>query len=347
MMRAVPHGVLATGRRVVFAAMLALTSVASAADRHSVLEPAGPQAGHIHALWLLMLGVCSVVLVAVTIAVLLAVRRASRADAPTGGANKRAERMAHRAVAVAIGVSVVLLVGLFGATVVVDRALAQLPVTDAVHIRLTGHQWWWEAIYDDPQPANVFATANELHIPVGRPVLLTLEADDVIHSFWVPNLSGKKDMIPGRTATLALRADSPGVYRGQCAEFCGYEHAKMVLLVVAEAPASYAAWVERERGTAKPPADDAARKGQQLFMTSTCAMCHAVAGTDANGQHAPDLTHVASRRTLGAGAIRNEPSALAAWIADPQSIKPGVKMPPHAFKPEDMQALIAYVQTLQ
>jgi cytochrome c oxidase subunit 2 len=178
-------------------------------------------------------------------------------------------------------------------------------------------------------------------------VLLTLQADDVIHSFWVPNLGGKKDMIPGRTATLALRADEPGVYRGQCAEFCGYQHAKMVLLVIAEPPSRYAAWLERERGTAQPPADEAARRGQQLFMASTCAMCHAVAGTDANGQHAPDLTHVASRQTLGAGALRNEPSALAAWITDPQQIKPGVKMPPHAFKPEDMQALIAYVQTLQ
>jgi cytochrome c oxidase subunit 2 len=347
MNRAVARAVLKAAARMTAVGLLAFTSVVCAADRHSVLEPAGPQAGHIHALWLLMLAVCSIVLFAVTIAVLLALRRATRPDAPADASTERGRLLAHRAIAVATGVSVVLLVGLFGATVAVDRALAELPLTDAVHIRLTGHQWWWEAIYDDPQPANVFATANELHIPVGRPVLLTLEADDVIHSFWVPNLGGKKDMIPGRTATLALRADAPGVYRGQCAEFCGYQHAKMVLLVIAEAPASYAAWIDRERRPAEPPADDAARKGQQLFMASTCALCHAVAGTDANGQHAPDLTHVASRLTIGSGALRNDASTLAAWITDPQHIKPGVKMPPHRFNPEDMQAVVAYLRTLR
>jgi cytochrome c oxidase subunit II len=317
---------------------------------HDVLQAAGPQAGHIHALWLLLLAVCTLVLVAVTLAVLLAVRRAPRADAGTPGdaaALARHEPGAERAVGIAIGLSVTLLLVLFFATVIVDRALAQLPLADALHIRLTGHQFWWEATYDDPQASNVFSTANELHIPVGRPVVLSLESSDVIHSVWVPNLHGKKDLIPGRTATLALRADAPGVYRGQCAEFCGYQHAMMALLVVAESPEQYAQWQSRSRSPASPPADDTARRGQQVFLQSTCAMCHAIEGTIANGKQAPDLTHVASRQRIASGVLQNDASALAAWIADPQKIKPGAKMPAHALPPADMQALVAYLGSLK
>jgi cytochrome c oxidase subunit 2 len=250
-------------------------------------------------------------------------------------------------VGIAIGLSLAGLLLLFGATVATDRALAQLPLRDGVHIRLTGHQWWWEATYDDPQPSNVFTTANELHIPVGRAIALTLEADDVIHSFWVPSLHGKKDLIPGRTATFTFRADEPGTYRGQCAEFCGYQHANMALVVVAESPQQYEAWLARARAPAPPPNTDLEKRGQQVFMSSTCAMCHAIVGTQANAMHAPDLTHFASRQTLGAGALHNDPSALAAWIADPQRIKPGVRMPANALPSQDMQALVAYLQTLK
>jgi cytochrome c oxidase subunit 2 len=337
---------------VAIAGVLASLRCAIAADAplHDVLQPAGPQAGHIHALWLLLLGVCSVVFVAVIAALIVALRRAPRATATTPadtGALMRDERSTRRVVATAVGVSAVLLVALFGATVVVDRALAQLPLADALHITLTGHQWWWEATYDDPQPANVFSTANELHIPVGRPVILSLEASDVIHSIWVPNLHGKKDLIPGRTATLALRADAPGTYAGECAEFCGYQHAKMTLLIVAEPAAGYAQWVARARAPATPPADAAALRGQQVFLQASCALCHAIGGTPANGRQAPDLTHVASRQRLAAGALPNEPSALAAWIADPQHIKPGAKMPAHALAPADMQALLAYLGSLR
>lgn len=334
---------------------IALTSIvfpmtAIAAPLQDALQPAGPQAGHIHALWLLMLGVCALVFVAIVAALLVALRHAPRGDVTTAAdtqALTRDESTVRRSVGAAIAVSVALLLLLFGATVVTDRALAQLPLTDAVHIRLTGHQWWWEATYDDPEPANVFATANELHVPVGRPVVLSLEASDVIHSFWVPNLHGKKDLIPGRTATIAFRADAPGVYRGQCAEFCGYQHAKMALLVIAESPQQYEQWLARSRASALPPPDATAQRGQQVFLRSTCAMCHAVGGTPANGKHAPDLTHVASRQTLAAGALRNEPAALAAWIIDPQQIKPGANMPANALAPADLLALVAYLGTLQ
>jgi len=323
---------------------------AIASPMQDVLQPAGPQAGHIHALWLLMLGVCSIVLIAITVAMLLAVRRASRGDESTPGdaaALSRDEHRIHRAVGISVCLSIAGLLLLFGASVITDRALAQLPLNDGVHIRLVGHQWWWEATYDDPQAANIFSTANELHVPVGRPVVLTLDADDVIHSFWVPNLHGKKDLIPGRTATFAFRADTPGTYRGQCAEYCGYQHANMALLVIAEPSDRYEQWVTRSRASAPQPADETTKRGQQVFMQSTCAMCHAITGTNANAKRAPDLTRVASRETLAAGAIRNNPTALTAWIADPQAIKPGAHMPANALAPSDMEALVAYLETLK
>ena len=275
---------------------------------------------------------------------LRAVTRLLHGDA---GALSRDEHRIHRTVATAIGLSIAGLLLLFGATVVTDRALAQLPLNDGVHIRLVGHQWWWEATYDDPQAENVFSTANELHVPVGRPVVLTLEADDVIHSFWVPNLHGKKDLIPGRTATFAFRADAPGTYRGQCAEYCGYQHANMALLVIAEPSDRYEQWVTQSRASAPRASDDTTKRGQQVFMQSTCAMCHAITGTNANAKRAPDLTRVASRQTLAAGAIRNDPTALTAWIADPQAIKPGTHMPANALPPSDMEALVAYLETLK
>ena len=325
-------------------------AAAAAAGMHDALQPAGPQAGHVHALWLLMLGVCTLVYVAVVGALLIGMARARRGDerAPADVASlARDERGLRRSVGAAIGVSIALLAVLFGATVVTDRALARLPLADALHIKLTGHQWWWEATYDDPAVSNIFSTANELHIPVGRPVLLTLEASDVIHSVWFPDLAGKKDLIPGRTATLALRADQPGLYRGQCAEFCGYQHAKMVLYVIAEPAAQYEQWAAHSRASAPPPANDETRRGQQVFMQSTCAMCHAIGGTIANGQQAPDLTHIASRQTIAAGTLPNTPSALAAWIIDPQRVKPGANMPPNGLAPADLQALVAYLRTLQ
>jgi len=323
---------------------------AIASPMQDVLQPAGPQAGHIHALWLLMLGVCSIVLIAITVAMLLAVRRASRGDESTPGdaaALSRDEHRIHRAVGISVCLSIAGLLLLFGASVITDRALAQLPLNDGVHIRLVGHQWWWEATYDDPTPSNVFTTANELHIPVGRPVMMTLRASDVIHSLWIPNLAGKKDLIPGRTNTLALRADAPGVYRAQCAEFCGWQHANMALFVVAESPADFARWLDAQRKPAAEPTTDAMKHGRDVFEKGTCAMCHAIKGTSANAARAPDLTHVASRRSLGAGVIPNTAEHRAAWVGNAQAIKPGTNMPPQPLPAADFDALLAYLGSLQ
>jgi cytochrome c oxidase subunit 2 len=317
---------------------------------HSVLQPAGPQAAHIAELWWLMLAACAFVFVAVILALLWSLWRAPRADAATSpDVHPRAarEKRLGRWIAGAVGVSSTMLIGLLVASIATDRSLAQLPLVDAVNIKVTAHQWWWEATYDDAQPERIFVTANELHVPVGRPVLVTLNSDDVIHSFWVPSLHGKKDLIPGRTATIAFRADSPGEYLGECAEFCGWQHAFMAFSVIAEPPAQFAAWAARQRADAAEPADETARRGRDLFLSGSCMLCHAIQGTTAHARKAPDLTHVASRSRIAAGRLPNTPDQLAQWIADPHKSKPGVNMPAHALAEDDLRALVAYMGTLK
>jgi cytochrome c oxidase subunit 2 len=242
--------------------------------------------------------------------------------------------------------SVVLLVFLILASVGTDRALAQLPLQDAVHVEVTGHQWWWGVRYDDADPSRIFETANEIRVPVGRPVLLTLRSSDVIHSFWIPSLHGKKDLIPGRTATLALQADRAGTYGGQCAEFCGAQHALMGLVVIAMPPAEYETWAAHQRETAPEPADESAKRGKAVFMRGTCPMCHAIQGTEAGARTGPDLTHIAGRVALASGAFENNAANLAAWIRDPQKMKPGVRMPANPLAEEDLAALVAYLGSL-
>ena len=312
------------------------------------LNATGIQAAHVENLWWLMFWVCTAVFVLVIAALVAAVVRARRAEQrDESRVSPQGERGLTRWVAGALAVSAVLLGILFFASIFTDRALAQLPLEDALHIDVTGYQWWWEVKYDDPRPSNVFTTANEIHIPVGKAVLMTLRASDVIHSLWIPNLAGKKDLIPGRINMLALRADAPGVYRAQCAEFCGWQHANMALFVVAESPSDFQKWLDAQRTPAPEPADDAKKRGREVFEHGTCAMCHAISGTTANATRGPDLTHVASRRTLGAGIIPNTPEHRAAWVANAQAVKPGANMPPQPLPAADFNALLAYLGSLQ
>jgi len=252
-----------------------------------------------------------------------------------------------RWVTAAVAVSSILLIGLLVASVATDRALAQLPLVDAVNIHVTAHQWWWEVTYDDAQPERMFTTANEIHVPVGRPVLVTLHSDDVIHSFWVPSLHGKKDLIPGRIATIRFRADQAGRYHGQCAEYCGLQHAFMAFEVVAVPPEQFETWAQAQRKPADEPTDAAAQRGRDLFLSGSCMLCHAIQGTTAGARKAPDLTHVASRARIAAGRLPNTPEDLARWIADPHKAKPGVNMPAHLLSNDDLQALVAYLGTLR
>jgi cytochrome c oxidase subunit 2 len=317
---------------------------------HDVEAPAGAQAQAIAQLWHVLLPVCTIVFVAVLVAVFVALRRAPRATretAPDVSSLSQPEPALARAVWAGVIVCAVLLLGQLAASVFTDRALARLPLEDALHIRLTGYQWWWEAQYDDPAPSRIFTTANELHVPVGRPVIVTLVGADVIHSFWVPSLHGKKDLIPGRPQTISFRADRPGVYRGTCAEYCGYQHAHMVLYVIADTPNDFAYWAARQRAPAAKPASALAQQGAELFLQKSCAMCHAIDGTGAQGRNAPNLTHVASRMTIGAGTLANSVTNRAAWILDPQQFKPGANMPSQNMAPDELAAINAYLGTLQ
>jgi len=317
---------------------------------HDVQVPAGVQAQAIFDLWQWLLAICTLVFVAVIVALVLALRRAPRAaqDTPPDVSSlSQGEPKLVRAVWAAIGLSLVLLLGLLAASVFTDRALARLPLANALHIELTGYQWWWEARYDDVDVSRTFTTANELHVPVGRPVIVSLAGADVIHSFWVPSLNGKKDLIPGRDTKVSFRADRPGVYRGQCAEYCGYQHAHMVLYVIADAPDDYERWAAQQRRPAATPATAEQTRGRDLFVRRNCAMCHAIDGTSAQGRHAPNLTHVASRMTIGAGTLENDTARRAAWILDPQQFKPGATMPAQNLPPDELLALNAYLGSLQ
>jgi len=307
----------------------------------------GPQAAQVLDLWRVTLAVCSVVFALVLLALLLALWRAPRGTHETAPLIAPDDRIPLRRVGGAIAASALLLLGLLGGSVATDRALAQLVLRDALHVELTGRQWWWSIHYDDPDPSRGFDTANELHLPLGRPVILTLRSGDVIHSVWIPSLAGKKDLIPGRTTTLTLRADRAGLYRGQCAEFCGAQHAWMGLPVSVDEPARFEAWADAQRAAAKPPADELARRGQRLMLNGACAMCHAIRGTDANARQGPDLTHLAARGTLAAGTLPNDAAHLAAWVSNPAAHKPGVNMPSATFSPDELQAVVAYLRGLQ
>jgi cytochrome c oxidase subunit 2 len=252
-----------------------------------------------------------------------------------------------RSVTYAVAATIVILLVFFVTDLSVGRTLSPVPRRHPLTIELTGHQWWWEVSYADTSPHGRFTTANEIHIPVGEPVLFVLQAQDVIHSFWVPNLAGKKDLIPGYTQSVWFQADTAGLYRGQCAEFCGLQHAKMALHVVAQSKAEYQKWVDQQRETAHTPTDSVQSRGLEVFLTGQCAMCHSIEGTSAGSHAGPDLTHLASRRTIAAGTLPNTRGALAGWIVDPQQVKPGVRMPPNMLRPKDLDALLTYLQSLK
>lgn len=235
----------------------------------------------------------------------------------------------------------------FGLTLGTLHATSRPTRDPAATIQIIGHRWWWEVRYVDADPTKTLVTANEIHVPVGRPVRLRLTSADVIHSFWIPQLAGKTDVIPGQTNLAWLEADSAGVYRGACTEYCGLQHANMTPIVVAETPAAFASWEASQRASAAAPTDPAAAAGLLVFQKSACATCHAIRGSEALGRVGPDLTHLASRLTLAAGTLENTRGNLAGWIGNAQAIKPGNDMPVMTIAPNDLQALLAYLETLK
>ena len=308
----------------------------------SAIHPQGPAAEHIADLWWVLLAVGGIIFVLVMVLLAVALlRRTSSADAPAAALdNPGGGRMILLG---GVVMPVLVLTGVLALTVNTLLALADPPQSDENVIEVIGHQFWWEV----RSPGHEVITANELHIPAGIPVRVRLAAQDVIHSFWVPELHGKLDMIPNQTNSFWLQADDPGVYKGVCAEFCGVQHAKMTFLVVAQPPDEYEAWLAQQRTPAALPNDPLAQRGLEVFLAAGCAHCHAVRGTDATGNLGPDLTHLAARRTLAAGVLPNEQTTLANWIVNPQHSKPGNLMPPTPLTDEDLQALLAYLETLQ
>jgi cytochrome c oxidase subunit 2 len=310
---------------------------------HAALETSGPFAHEIATLFWIFAGVAAVVYAIVIAALAFSLWRRKRADVPPPDV---VPRNALRAIGGSLALTGIILVGLALADFFGNRALTNVP-PEALRIRVTAHQWWWEIEYLDAIAQDRITTANHLAIPVGRPVMLELRSGDVIHSFWVPSLNGKKDLLPGYTTQLALIAARAGAYRGECAEFCGYQHAHMSIDLTAEEPAQFDRWLAAQRASASEPTDDLQRRGRDVYLGSTCRACHTIQGTMTAARLGPDLTHLASRPRIAAGALPNDAASLAAWIADPQAIKPGTKMPATRMSADDLAALTAYLGSLR
>ncbi len=317
----------------------------------SALDPVGPQADSIAGLWNVFLAVAVIVWVSVVafaaIATFRAIR-ANRAKVDLGIVDTSRDRRIAAAIIAAGVVTLLTLVGLLVASVLTSRSLASLEAgPNTVYLQVEGHRWWWGLTYYPKDPQRTAVTANEIHIPVGVPVQLALTSSDVIHSFWVPSLHGKRDLVPGRTNVTMLRVDRPGTYRGMCAEFCGLQHAQMTITVVAEPLAQFEAWLARQREPAVVPDDAEAQRGKRVFETGPCVACHTITGTRAGSRFGPDLTHFGSRSTIAATTIANTRASLEAWLVDPHGIKPGVLMPATALTREDLRALATYLESLR
>jgi cytochrome c oxidase subunit 2 len=312
----------------------------------SAVDPAGPQSARIYNLGVVFTIVCVAVYVITLLFVFIAVIKSRRRPlAPR--IDDRTERRLSIAVSTGAGLTIVILIGLLVASVATGRGVGRFATDKPLEIVVTGHQWWWEINYTDPESDKSFHTANEIHVPTGRQVLVRLATHDVIHSLWIPNLAGKLDLIPGRVNKLLLQADRAGVYRGQCAEYCGMQHANMALVVVAERPEEFERWKTHQQTPAPDPQTEGERRGQQAFLRLPCVNCHAITGTDAYASLGPDLTHLASRRTLAAGTIGNSRDNLARWIVNAPAIKPGNQMPPNVMSGEELRDLVAYLESLR
>lgn len=239
-------------------------------------------------------------------------------------------------------VPALILAGLAVPTVRGIFEVAEVP-DNALNVTVTARQFWWDYEYTDED----LFTANELHIPTDRPVYLTLLGDDVIHSFWVPLLGGKQDVVPGRENYMTIQADEPGVYRGQCTEYCGLSHANMRIRVIAHEPDDFEAWVSDQQAEAASPTDSLAAEGEDLFLEGECINCHAVQGTDAQARVGPDLTHFGSRETFAGALFDTNEENLRAWLADPPAVKPGAKMPDYGLTSDEIDALVAYLMSLE
>lgn len=310
-------------------------------NAQSVLAPAGPDGERLAELSWLLFGGGALIFLAV--AGLLA---AAAFGTPAARATLGSRRFI---LAGGVGFPVVVLTALLLHVLFLARALGMPGEGQALRIEMIGHQFWWEVRYPGTLPERGIVTANEVRIPTGRDVVLEVSSADVIHSVWIPALHGKIDMIPGRVNTRRIRAERPGVLRGQCTEYCGAQHALMAFYVVAETPEGFEAWLDRQRLPAAEPRDEVLQLGRQVFGAAGCGGCHAVRGTAWNARIGPDLTHVGGRLSLAAGVLDNHRGTLAGWIAGAQDLKPGNRMPSFAAALDgpELRAVAAWLESLK
>jgi cytochrome c oxidase subunit II len=331
------------GRRLI-AATVGLSCLALAGcGKQSTLDPQSPQSHDIRTLWWWMFVVAGIIFLGAIAMLVIAWVRRRQPGLPFFGQSERTET--RLVVLFGMVIPAVILIALFFVSnvYVIGKTEPPSPGSAAMSVEVTGHQWWWEVHY----PGTTAVTANEIHIPAATRVEVIGNTDDVIHSFWVPQLNRKIDLVPGRDNRLLLYASQPGTYRGQCAEFCGLQHAHMAFEVIAEPPNQFQAWLSNMATDAPLPATPAGRTGEQVFMRDQCASCHTIRGTAAQGQIGPDLTHLASRTTIAALTLPNTADYLRQWIHDPQHFKPGNKMPGLNLSDQDVSSLVAYLRGLR
>lgn len=324
------------GPGIIAVASLVLTACSG---QQSILDPAGKGARDSASIWWLMFWLGTIVFLVVLAMILMAIFRGSR-EREAALTQQARQRMV---ILGGVIVPVVIIAVVFAGSTRSLLGMGSLRDNSDVVIDVVAHQYWWEVHY----PHDEVTTANEIHIPVDRDVQVRLTATDVIHSFWVPQLHGKIDMLPGKSNTITIRADEPGTYRGQCAQFCGVQHANMAFLVIASDEPDYRDWIAHQQQPAAEPSEGTlVERGRDIYMSSACVYCHTIDGTPSQGTLGPDLTHLGSRETLGAGILPNNTGNLAGWVIDPQEIKPGNAMPAVDMTGEDLQALLEYLNSL-
>lgn len=317
--------------------------------RHAVLHSAAPQARSIEWLyWFLFWILLSVFVIMIAGFTRAGAKSRVAANHPLPIIeDEEGDRKATWAVGSALTITVLTLFVILVLSVLTGKRVRGLTSKNPVTIQITGHQWWWEVTYPNSQADQTVTTANEIHVPISTPVVVLTNSSDVIHSFWAPNITGKRDLLPGYSTAFWFQIDQPGLYHGQCAEFCGLQHAHMGFSIIAESKDKFQAWQQQQVKPAAEPSTPEAARGREVFLTHACIMCHTIRGTDAGSRLGPDLTHVAARNMIAAETLPNTAGALAGWIVDPQRIKPGTRMSPNPLAADDLQALIAYMQSLQ
>jgi len=320
--------------------MIQLLYLSAINKTQSIFDSASPQAEKINRLgYGFLMAATGVLLLVVVLTVYITIKFRSKANTSeprqiTG--NRKLE-------IIMVGFPMILVIVFFFWSLNVMNAVNPDRGSQKPDVVITGHQWWWEAVY----PGSTAITANEIHLPTGRKLLLQLNSADVIHDWWVPSFGAKMDMIPGMDNFLWVTIDKPGIYEGTCSEFCGEQHAWMRIMVVAQPPAAYNKWLLVHTDKATIPIDSLARKGKALFMSASCSSCHSIQGTLATGMEGPNLTHFASQQTMLSGMMDNNPENVEKWLSDPQKIKPGAHMPRFIFSKDSVRAITAYLTQLK